>query len=89
LYAEGLSQNLDSHPKLDNANKFHELKSDEIIKLLKAGQTFIKYGNYGNPHIRFVRLSEDEKTLTWEAISSCSIFNRTKCLETINVGHIF
>lgn len=56
-----------------------------MINLLKAGQTFIKYGNYGNPHIRFVRLSEDEKRITWEAISSCSLFNRVKYIETIHV----
>ncbi len=68
-----------------NVSKCVELKGDEIINLLKAGQTFIKYGNYGNPHIRFVRLSEDEKRITWEAISSCSIFNRVKYIETSHV----
>jgi hypothetical protein len=89
LYAEGLSQNLESLPKIDSNNKFNELKSDEIINLLKIGQTFIKYGTYGNPHIRFVKLSDDEKKLTWEVISSCSLFSRTKYLETINVTKSF
>lgn len=88
LYAEGLSQNLESHPKVELNNKFNELKSHEIINLLKTGQNFIKYGNYGNPHLRFVKLSDDEKKLTWEAISSCSMFNRTKYLETIHVLNI-
>ena len=65
------------------------MKSDEIIKLLKTGQVFIKYGNYGNPHYRLVKLTDDEKKLTWEAISSCSIFSRTKYLATIDVNNIY
>lgn len=70
---------------LDTSSFLNEMKGEEIIELLKAGEVFIKYGNYGNPHLRVVKLTEDEKRLTWYTQSSCSIFKKVKFLEVTDV----
>lgn len=62
-----------------------ELKPEEMLSLLKKGENFVKYGNYGNPHIRFVQLTEDEDRLIWKPISSCSFLRSTRSIDTIDV----
>ncbi|CAN0019437.1 unnamed protein product, partial [Sphacelaria rigidula] len=34
-------------------------------ELLTTGGFFIKYGRFGKPHVRFVRMSSDLKTIIW------------------------
>ena len=42
--------------------------------LIKSGDSFVKYGRYGTPHIRFVYISQDEKYLVW-------------CVKNFEIGH--
>jgi hypothetical protein len=68
-----------------NENNGSDLKLDDFILTLKKGEIFVKYGNYGNPHLRFVQLTDDEEKLIWKPISSCSFFKSTRSIETIDV----
>jgi hypothetical protein len=62
-----------------------EMKPEDFLLLLKKGEIFIKYGNYGNPHLRFVQLTEDEDRLIWKTISTCSFLRSARSIDTIEV----
>lgn len=69
----------------NNENNCSDLKLDDFLMILKKGEIFVKYGNYGNPHLRFVQLTDDEERLIWKPISSCSFFKSTHYIETTDV----
>jgi len=62
------------------------IKTEEILKMLKAGEVFIKYGNKGRPHHRLVQLSQDEKRIVWRKISGCNIFCKSR---SINLSDVY
>ena len=57
--------------------------------MLKLGQVFTKYGNYGTPHTRFVQLSQDEKKLTWSSIGGCRFFRAVKSIDVNNIKDVY
>ena len=61
------------------------LKTEEILKMLKQGEIFIKYGNKGSPHPRLVQLSQDEKRIVWRKISGCNIFCKIRSINLADV----
>ena len=44
-------------------------RKHQIQNLLKDGAIFLKYGKWGKPHQRFVRVSKDLKLIEWHAIN--------------------
>ena len=75
-----------NHPYYDSNN---ELKGEEILRMLKFGETFIKYGNSGDPHHRIVKLSDDEKFLIWNSASGCRLFKKNKFIEIIDIKDVY
>ena len=65
------------------------VKSDEMLKMLKEGQIFIKYGNKGTPHKRLVQLSLDGTKILWRKMNSCNIFKRNRSINVADVRIIF
>lgn len=55
--------------------------------MLQKGESFIKYGKKGNPHRRFVRLSNDGRHIIWRNINGCgcNIFTKTKQIKISDV----
>ena len=64
-------------------------KGEVIIKMLKSGEIFIKYGKYGDPHPRNVKLSEDEKKLYWYSSGGCNIFKKMKFIEISDIKDVY
>lgn len=62
------------------------MKSTDIVSVLKDGEIFTKYGKMGNPHLRFVKLSDDEKKIVWYTLSGCKIFKKTKFIDVSDVN---
>lgn len=57
------------------------IEGEELLKDLKKGEIFIKFGESGSPHPRLVRLTEDENKIIWARLSFCSkLFSKTKYL---------
>lgn len=67
--------------KLKEENKFN---GEDLIKMMKKGDSFTKYGRGGNPHLRIVYLSEDEKSIKFKAVN-CGIFSGEKSIEINDV----
>ena len=65
------------------------IKTEEIIKMLKKGESFIKYGNKGNPHTRLVQLTQDEKKIIWKNNTGCKIFCHIKSINVSDVNFLF
>jgi len=65
------------------------IKAEEILKMLKTGEIFIKYGNKGRPHPRLVQLSQDEKRIVWRKVSGCNIFCKTRSINLTDVIDYF
>lgn len=61
------------------------IKAEEILKMLKKGEIFTKYGNKGRPHPRMVQLSQDEKKLIWRKVTGCSLFCKTRSINLSDV----
>ena len=64
------------------------VSSEEMIGLLKLGQTFLKYGNKGKPHERFVYLSQDEKKLLWKPLT-CTCFSKERYIKTEKLTTVY
>ena len=64
----------------------NNINKEEMIKILRKGEIFLKYGKRGKPHLKFVKLSDDGTEIRWRYKSVCAnIFNRTK---SIPIGEI-
>lgn len=71
------------------SNNFNEINAKEMISLLKQGDNFTKYGSYGQPHFRFVKLSDDENRIIWMANAGCNIFTKTKFIEVAHLKEVY
>jgi hypothetical protein len=60
---------------------------EDLINMLKAGQTFLKYGKKGEPHLRFVYLSKNEESLNWKPLTCC--FNSDRSLKTKSLINVY
>jgi hypothetical protein len=67
----------------------NEIKRDDLLTPIKEGTVFTKYGEYGKPHSRMVKLSQDEKRLIWYPIDGCGIFKSTKSLEVSEILDVY
>jgi hypothetical protein len=65
------------------------IKTEEILKMLKKGEVFTKYGNNGSPHPRLVQLTQDEKKIVWRKITGCNIFCKTRSINLSDVTKHF
>lgn len=71
------------------SNNSNDIKGEEILRMLKHGEIFIKYGNFGDPHPRIVKLSEDEKRLIWHSTGSCTFFKKNKFVEISDIKDVY
>ena len=53
----------ESHAILQKKNQ-----ADEFQEVLRKGAIFLKYGRYGKPHPRWVRISSDLRRLVWSEL---------------------
>jgi hypothetical protein len=70
----------------NNNSVLNDLKCNDNLKILKQGEVFTKYGKYGNPHLRFVKLTDDERRIVWHPVSGCGLLSRPKFLEVSEVN---
>lgn len=68
------NNHISNNPQNNNIFTDHNYY-ESIIKLLKEGEEFTKYGNDGDPHTRFVFLSKDEKSICWKK-NGISLFSK-------------
>ena len=78
-----------SHVKEENKNEINEKELNEYINIIKQGQTFLKYGNYTNPHERFFKLSRDENKLIWSSTSSCCSLTPKKSVKISKIKDVY
>lgn len=64
------------------------VNGEELIDMLKLGQKFIKYGRSGEPHERYVYLSQDEQTLFWKPLT-CLCFNSDRSIKTKSLINVY
>eukprot|EP00163_Fabomonas_tropica_P007387 TRINITY_DN1710_c1_g1_i2.p1 TRINITY_DN1710_c1_g1~~TRINITY_DN1710_c1_g1_i2.p1 ORF type:complete len:601 (-),score=100.80 TRINITY_DN1710_c1_g1_i2:1309-3111(-) len=58
------------------------------IDTLKAGQYFMKHGRKGSPHLRFVKLTADGRTLAYAAAKKGQKPDVSKCKKSMKVDDI-
>ena len=78
-----------SQTKKENKNDINEKELNEYINIIKQGQTFLKYGNYTNPHERFFKLSRDENKLIWSSTSSCCSLTPKKSVKINKIKDVY
>jgi hypothetical protein len=64
------------------------VNGEELIDMLKLGQKFLKYGRSGEPHERYIYLSQDEQTLFWKPLT-CSCFNSDRSIKTKSLINVY
>jgi hypothetical protein len=84
-----LGKNGEQHFNETSVDPSNDIKGEEVISMLKKGETFTKYGNFGQPHPRVIRLTVDEKRLEWFDKSSCNIFKKAKFIEVSEIKDVY
>jgi len=61
-----------SNADLKAQSRFHpdSNQADEFQELLRKGAIFLKYGRFGKPHPRWVRMSPDLRKLVWSELGT-------------------
>jgi hypothetical protein len=79
--------------KKDRNSTLDDFKIDEkgesMLETLRRGEIFTKYGNKGNPHLRFVKLTDNDTKIIWKEINVCSLLKRNKYLEVRDLKDVY